>query len=146
MLLNIICRRQHLWVIKQRRYSRFTFVENTIVKLPKIPRAKFLGSDGLFVLLAYASLTASRTLLQQLLACPNFTLDSEDVSFWYKQRKWFMWTMATAQAAGNHIYISIPTWTHSQNSQAAAEALSLKISSHWTSLKWSGRLSQSARE
>ena len=32
-----------------------------------------------FVLLAYASLAASRTLLQQLLACLNFTLDSEDL-------------------------------------------------------------------
>ena len=31
-----------------------------------------------FVLLAYASLAASRTLLQQLLACLNYTLDSED--------------------------------------------------------------------
>ena len=37
-----------------------------------------------FVLLAYTSLTASRTFLQQLLACLNFTLDSEDLSFWYK--------------------------------------------------------------
>ena len=33
-----------------------------------------------FVLLAYASLAASRTLLQQLLACVNFTLESEDFS------------------------------------------------------------------
>ena len=46
--------------------------------------------------------------------------------------------MAVAQAAENHgqecsltryswwgIYTSIPTWTHSQNSLAAAEALSL---------------------
>ena len=32
-----------------------------------------------FVLVAYASLGASRTLLQQLLACLNFTLDSEDL-------------------------------------------------------------------
>ena len=32
-----------------------------------------------FVLLAY-----SRTLLQQLLACLNFTLEAEDLSFWYK--------------------------------------------------------------
>ena len=37
-----------------------------------------------FVLLAYASLAASRTLLQRLLACLNFTLESEDLSFWYK--------------------------------------------------------------
>ena len=31
-----------------------------------------------FVLLAYASLAASRTLFDQLLACLNFTLESED--------------------------------------------------------------------
>ena len=37
-----------------------------------------------FVLLAYASLAASRTLLQQLLAYLHFTLESEDLSFWYK--------------------------------------------------------------
>ena len=37
-----------------------------------------------FVLLAYASLAASRTLLQQLLTCLNFTLESEDLSFRYK--------------------------------------------------------------
>ena len=37
-----------------------------------------------FVLLAYASLAASRTLLQRLLACLNFTLDSEDLFCWYK--------------------------------------------------------------
>ena len=40
-----------------------------------------------FVLLAYASLAASRTLLEQLLACLNFTLNSEDLSFWCKQKK-----------------------------------------------------------
>ena len=55
-----------------------------------------------FVLLAHASLTASRTLLQRLLACLNFTLESEDLSFWYKQKKWFLWTMAAAQEAENH--------------------------------------------
>ena len=41
-----------------------------------------------FVLLAYVSLAASRTLLQRLLACLNFTLESEDLSFWYKWKKW----------------------------------------------------------
>ena len=50
-------------------------------------RAKFLGSDDSFDLLAYASLAASRTLLQQLLAFLNFTLDSDNLSFWYKQKK-----------------------------------------------------------
>ena len=55
-----------------------------------------------FVLLAYASLAASRTLWQQLLACLNFTLGSEDLSFQCKWKKWFLWTMAAAQAAENH--------------------------------------------
>ena len=40
-----------------------------------------------FVLLAYASLAASRTLFQRLLACLNLTLESEDFSLWYKQKK-----------------------------------------------------------
>ena len=40
-----------------------------------------------FVLLAYGSLAASRTLLQRLLACLNFTLESEDFSLCYKRKK-----------------------------------------------------------
>ena len=44
------------------------------------------------------------------------------------------------------VYTSIPTWTNSQNSLAAAEAPRLKIFSHGTSLKWSQRLSQSAQD
>ena len=40
-----------------------------------------------FVLLAYASLTASKIVLQGLLACLNFTLDPEDLFFWYKRKK-----------------------------------------------------------
>ena len=34
--------------VECRRYSRFTFVQYTIVNLPKVLRAKFLGSDELF--------------------------------------------------------------------------------------------------
>ena len=41
--------------------------------------------------------------------------------------------------------LSILTWTHSQASLPAAEAPSLKISSHGTSIKWSRRESESAR-
>ena len=37
--------------------------------------------------LEYASLVASRTLLQQLLAGLNCTLDSEDFFCWYKRKK-----------------------------------------------------------
>ena len=42
-----------------------------------------------FILLAYASLAASRSLLERLLACLNFILESEDLSFWYKRKKDF---------------------------------------------------------
>ena len=40
-----------------------------------------------FVLVAHASLATSRTLLQLLLACLNFTLDSEDLFSWQKPNK-----------------------------------------------------------
>ena len=40
-----------------------------------------------FALVAYASLAASRTLVQRLPACLNFTLDSQDLFCWYKQKK-----------------------------------------------------------
>ena len=42
-----------------------------------------------FVLVAYARLAASRTLLQRLLACLNFTLDSGDLFCWYKRKNDF---------------------------------------------------------
>ena len=52
-----------------------------------------------FVVLAYVSLASSKILLQWLLACLSFTLDSEDLFFWYKRKKW---TTTAAQAAENH--------------------------------------------
>ena len=48
----------------------------------KSPKPRFWEVMDSFVLLAYASLAASRVPLQQLLACLNFTLDSENLSFW----------------------------------------------------------------
>ena len=42
-----------------------------------------------FVLVAYASLADWRTLLKQLLACLNFTLDLEDLFFCFKQKSNF---------------------------------------------------------
>ena len=86
----------------------------------------FLEMINSFVSLAYVSFAASRTLLQHLLACLNFTLDS-DLFFSCKRKKWFLWIIAAAQAAENHgdecgltwylrwgIYTSIPTWTYSE--------------------------------
>ena len=48
-------------------------------------RAKFLGSNELL----WLNLAASRTLLQWLLACLNFFLDSQDLVFCYKQKNAF---------------------------------------------------------
>ena len=42
-----------------------------------------------FVLVAYASLASSRTLLQRLLACLNVTLYSENLFCWYKRKSDF---------------------------------------------------------
>ena len=39
-----------------------------------------------FVILAQTSLAVSKTLLQRLLTCLNFTLYSEDLFCWYKQK------------------------------------------------------------
>ena len=112
-----------------------------------------------FILLVYESLAALGTLFQRLLACLNFTLELEDLSYLYKRKKLFLCTMEAGQAAGDHgdewgltwyflwgIYALTPTWNHSRNSLAAAETLSLKIYFHGTSLKWSRRSSQSAGE
>ena len=92
-----------------------------------------------FVLLAYISLAASRTHLQRLLACLEFTLESQDFSLWYKQKKWLLWTMAAAQAAENHgdewvltwyflwgIYTSTPIWTHSQKLNSSSRSSRFK--------------------
>ena len=60
----------------------------TLLAIHQVTKVTFLGSDRLLiVLLAHASLAASRTLLQRLPACMNFTLESEDLAFKYKRKK-----------------------------------------------------------
>ena len=49
----------------------------------KSHKSQVSGTRWTLVLLGYASLEASRTLLQKLLACLTFTLDSEDLFYWY---------------------------------------------------------------
>ena len=98
----------------------------------------------LFVLLAYASLAASRTLFQQLLVCLNFTLDS----YLLYRYKWKVISMNYGSSTGGlknmkmseiwpdsfdegYIPTLIPTWTQSQNSLAAAETLTLRDILPW---------------
>ena len=76
----------------------------TLLAIRQKPREPFFWElmDSFVVILAYASLAASRILLQQLLVRLSFTLDSEDLFCWYKRKTWSLWTMAAAQAAKNH--------------------------------------------
>ena len=63
----------------------------TLLAIPQKPQEpSFWEVMDSFVLLAYVSLVASRTLLQQVLACLNFTLKLLlyfNLSFWYKQKR-----------------------------------------------------------
>ena len=63
-------RRQHLRPSKWKRYIRFTFVENNISKFTNTQ--SFCKVINSFALLAQASLTVSRNLLQQSLTCMKF--------------------------------------------------------------------------
>ena len=47
-MLLIKCRIKYLQAVELRKYSRFTFVKNTLSNSPKVMRAKFLESNGLF--------------------------------------------------------------------------------------------------
>ena len=71
--------------------SRFTFVENTFSDSPKVPRAQFLGNDGLLCFINICKFGSFKNLLQRLLA--SLTLDWKDLFCWYKRKKWFLWTM-----------------------------------------------------
>ena len=131
--------------------------QNTIDNSRNVLRPKFLGTDGLFCFISICKFSSFKN--------PFTTITSlSELYFRFRRfillvQKWLVWTMTAAQAAENHgdawsltwyfwwgIYTSIPTWTYSQNSLAVAEALSLKISCHRTSVKWSWRPSQSAQE
>ena len=68
-------------------YSRFAFVENTIGNLPKVPRVKFLGSDGLFCFTGIAEFGSYKNPFATITSLSELYLDSEDLRCWYKQKK-----------------------------------------------------------
>ena len=67
-----------------------------------------------FVLLSYASLAASRTLLQRLLACLSFTLESEDLSFGTNERSDFyeLWQQPSSGTEPRTPGLGIPGPSH----------------------------------
>ena len=92
-----------------------------------------------FVLLAYPSLGASRTLLQRLLARLNFTLGSKDLFFWYKWKKSLQWTMDMSETWPDtyegYVYINSNLNPRSKFKSGCRNTTILKISSFGTSLK-----------
>ena len=139
----IRCRRKHLRIVELRRYSRFNFVEKTISDLPKVTRAKFVGSNELFCFISickfgsfnnpYASITS---LSQLYFRSRRFTLLVQmekviSVNYGSSTRSWkpWRWVRLDLIFSMGDIYIK-SNWTHSQNSLTAAEAPSLRISSN----------------
>ena len=73
-----------------RLLNRGSVVDLTLLRILLAIRQKFREPSfwkviDSFILLAYANLAASRTLLQRLRTYLNFPLDSEDLFCWYKQ-------------------------------------------------------------
>ena len=136
----------------------FNFVESTIGNLPKVAKAKFLGSCELFCFTSICKFGSFKNPFTTIISLSKLYFMLRRFILLVQTKKWFLWSMTVVQAAENHedelgltlylrwgIYTLIPTWSHSQNSLSAAGALSLEISSHETSLKWSRRPSQSGR-
>ena len=62
--------------------TEITLLRAILAICQKSQDPRFWEVTDSFVLVAYASLAASRTVLQQLLACLNYTFDSEDLFCW----------------------------------------------------------------
>ena len=75
------------WLLNIGGTTDLTLLRMLLAISKKAPEGSFWEMMGSFVTLACASLAPSRTLLQWLLAFLNFTLDSEDLFFWHKQKK-----------------------------------------------------------
>ena len=127
----------------------------------KVLRAKFLGSDGVFYSFSickfgsFNNLFATSSRLSELcFIFKRFILLVQmekvtSMNYGSSTSNWKPWKQATEnlhliQYSWWGTCTSISTWIHSQNSlAAAAELLSLNLSFHRISLKWSQRPSQS---
>ena len=71
--------------LNRRRYSRFTFVENTIGNSPKVTSVKFLGSNGLFCFISISKFGSFKNPFAKITSLSElYTLEAEDISSWYK--------------------------------------------------------------
>ena len=77
------------WPLNRRGIADLPLLRTLLAICQKSQEPSFCEVMDAFVLLAYASLAASRTLLQQLLACLNFTLDrkSDFYELWHLHKQ-----------------------------------------------------------
>ena len=75
------------WTLNRGGIADLPLLRTPLAIHQKSQEARFCKVMYSFVLLAYVSLAASRTLFHQLLPCLNFTLDSEDLFCWCRQKK-----------------------------------------------------------
>ena len=137
------------------RYSRFTFIENTISNSLKVKRAKFLGSNRLFCFISICKFGSSKN------PFPTITSLSE---LYFRIRR-FIFLVQTKKVISMNYHSCTSSWkpwrwirldlifsirgiciSSNLNPLTKFTSSSLKISSHGTSLKWWQRPSQSAWE
>ena len=140
-------------------YSRFTFVENSLSNLPKVPKAKFQGSERLFCFISICKFCSFKNpfamitglselylrfrkfiLLVQSKKVISMNNDSSTSS--YKPWRWVRLDLILLMRNIN-INSNLNTLTKFTSS---TRTMGLKISSYGTSLKWLLKSSQSARE
>ena len=155
----IWCRIQQLQAVEQRRYSRFAFVENTIGNSPKVPRAKFLGNDGLFCFVSiwkfgsfknpYATITRVSELSFRFRRFILLVKTKKVISMNYgsSTSSWkpWRWVRFDLILTVTDIYIN-PKLSPLTKFTSSSRSTEFKDIPHVTSLKWSRRPSQSARE
>ena len=135
-------------------YSRFIFVENTISNLPKVPRVKSLGSDGLFCFISickfgifknpFATITSLCEFFLRRLILLVQTKKSDFCELWQQHKQ--LKTMELSEAwpdiySLGYMHQFQPEPTHKILWQQQKHWI-LKISSYRTYLKWLWRPSQ----
>ena len=98
----IRCRRQHLQAVASRKYSRFTFVQNTIGNLQKVQTTKFLGSDGLFCFISICKFGSFKIPFATITSMPK-------LYFWFRR---FILLVQTKKVISMNYGSSISSWKH----------------------------------
>ena len=155
----IWCRRQLLQAVEQRRYSRFTFVKNTIGNSPKVLKATFLVSGGLFCFISRWKFGRFKNPFAMITSLFEFYFRFRRLVLLVKTKKvismnygsstssWKPWRWVRIDLILTMRDICINSNLNSLTKcTTSSRSTELKTFSHGTSRKWSERLSQLAQE